>query len=159
MKPIWDRINTFSLRHRSNRKAKPRMTGRKPKPEKCLSHSTCGYHGPKLGFPIQPAQPKSPKGARPKSQSAQERPINPPPGYPKGGKPKSQPAQESPVDPPLGCPKGIRPKSQPAQKRLVNPPPGHRVLHIPDAFLPRCLLSRSATPPNEAANRLFMLQM
>ena len=54
----------------------------------------CGYHWPGLSSSSQPAQPKSPDGTRPKSQPAQERPINPPPGYP------------SP-----GCPNKTRPKS------------------------------------------------
>ena len=67
--------------------------------------------------PGQPAQPKSPKGIRPRSQPAQERPADPPPGYPKG----------------------IRLISQPAHERLANPSPGRRVSHIPDAFLTQVL--------------------
>ena len=93
-----------------------------------ICNKWCGYHGPRLGSPTQPAQLKSPKGTQPESQPAQERPIDPPPGF--------------------------RPKSHPTQERLVNPPP-----ECSDTFLPRCLFSRSATSPNEATNRLFMLQV
>ena len=56
-----------------------------------------------------------------------------------------------------GTPKGLGPKAN--RPRNVWPIlcPGARASHIPDVFLPRCFLSRSATPPNEAACRLFMV--
>ena len=100
------------------------------------------YHGPRPGTLSQPTQPKSPKGIRPKSQPAQERPTDPPPEYPKGIRPKSQPAQERPVDPPPEYPKGVRPKSQPAQERLADPSPG-----CPGISYPGWLLTKVLTFP------------
>ena len=81
----------------------------------------------------------------------------PSPRAPKGLGPKAnRPRNARPILR-LGTPKGLGLKaSRPWNARSILQP-GARVPHIPDALLPRCLLSRSATPPNEAANRLFML--
>ena len=49
----------------------------------------CGYLRPRLSTPGQPARPKSLKGKRPRHQLAQERPVDPLPGYPKGIRPRN----------------------------------------------------------------------
>ena len=63
----------------------------------------CGYHGPRPSTPNQRAQSKSPKETRPRSQTTQESPDDPPLGYPKGTRPKSQSVQERPTNPPSRC--------------------------------------------------------
>ena len=50
------------------------------------------------------------------------------------------------------CPKASQPRNAKTILRL-----GARASLIPYAFLPRCFLSRSTTPPNETVNQLFMV--
>ena len=103
--------------------------------------------------------PRAPKGLGPKaSQPRNARPIlhlgtlkglGLKPSRPRNAQPNLRP----------GTLKGLGLKaSRPRNARSILRP-GAQVPHIPDAFLPRCLLSRLATPPNEVANRLFMLQV
>ena len=103
--------------------------------------------------------PRAPKGLCPKaSRPRNARPILRP-GTPKGlGSKASRPRNALPILLP-GTPKGLGPKASRSRNARSILRPGARVPHIPGDFLPRCLLSRSATPPNEAANRLFMLQV
>ena len=97
----------------------------------------CRYHGPRLGSPSQPAWPSpraplglGPKASRPKNVRSILRP---------------------------GTPKGLGTKASRSRNARSILRPGVRVPLIPDVFLPRCFLSRSETPPNETANRLFMI--
>ena len=71
------------------------------------------------GSPNLLAQPKS---TRPKSQSAQERPADPPSGYSKGIRPKNQPTHERPVNPPPRCPGASHPECPSAShpRRLLT---------------------------------------
>ena len=54
-------------------------------------------------------------------------------------------------------PKGLGPKASRSRNARSILRSGARTPLIPDAFLPKCFLSRSATPSNETANRLFMI--
>ena len=103
--------------------------------------------------------PRASKGLGPKSNRRRNaRPILRP-GTPKGlGLKASQPRNARPILFP-GTSNGLGLKASQLRNALSILGLGARMTHIPDAFLPRCLLSRSATPPNEAANRLFVLQM
>ena len=58
------------------------------------------------------------------------------------------------------CPstlKGLGPKANRLRNARSILRPGARTSHIPDVFLSRCFFFRPATPPNEAAYRLFMV--